>query len=66
MLRLRLTDGLNANLYKEKFGTDIPEAYLQRAKKYVYAGLVNVDKGGICLTKKGFLLSNTIIGEILG
>ncbi len=66
MLRLRLTDGLNANLYKEKFGTDIPEAYFQRAKKYVCAGLVNVDKGGICLTKKGFLLSNTIIGEILG
>ena len=66
MLRMRLSEGLNFEKFKKKFGKDIPQKYLNNTRKYVGFGLLISDKSGIRLTKKGFLLSNFVIGGILG
>lgn len=63
MLKLRLSEGL---LFSEceKFGTD-REIILKRLKK-IPSDCVNVSGNGISLTRKGFLLSNAVIGRVLG
>ena len=65
MLRLRLAKGLKMREYKEKFGKEIDEEILKKAERFAMEGLVSVDEEGIRLTEKGFLLSNTIIGELI-
>ncbi len=64
LLRLRLCEGLRADLLKERFGKTIPDAWIQSAKK-LPQHLVRVTDEGISLTREGFLLSNTLIGRIL-
>lgn len=66
MLRLRLSDGLNFEEYRKKFNCDFPEAAIKRAKKLQSIGLVEVTNKKIAPTIKGYLLSNSIILEILG
>ena len=66
MLSLRLAEGLSFGEYEEKFGEKIEEASIERMKKYEKAGLLVMDDEGIRLTPEGFLLSNTIIGELIG
>lgn len=65
MLRLRLTGGLREDLYQRRYGRPIPAQYRTRAARYQSAGLTQCDEQGIRLTRDGFLLSNTLIGEIL-
>ena len=65
MLRLRLKHGLENKEYKKRFGSNIPEIYYQRADKYVNSGFVKIDESGIKLTPKGFLLSNSLILNII-
>lgn len=67
MLRLRLADGLEEKEYKTRFNTPIPDIFYKRADKYVNSGLVSISKQGkgIKLTSKGFLLSNSLISEIM-
>lgn len=66
MLRLRLSGGVNNELFKAKFGRNIPQIYLDKAKKFEKHGLMKTDKSnGFSLTEQGFLLSNSIICEIL-
>lgn len=65
MLRLRLSDGLKHDEYQLKFGENIPEVYFKRASKYIESGLVIIDKSGIKLTAKGFLVSNSLILNII-
>ena len=65
MLRLRLKEGLNFEQYQKKFGKKIEENKIENMKKYVKAGLAVIDDEGIRLTPEGFLLSNTIIAEML-
>ncbi len=65
MLRLRLFDGLKNELYRKKFGKDIPEIYSEKTQKYNNLGLIECNNVEIRLTEKGFLLSNAIISDIL-
>ena len=65
MLRLRLARGLNFAEYREKFGVPINVDKIQSMSKYVKAGLMEIDDVGMRLTPKGYLLSNTIIAEML-
>ncbi len=65
MLRLRLTEGLRGDLYRERFGTEIPSEYISRALKLEKHGLVKVDGERIRLTPNGFLLSNAVTARIL-
>lgn len=65
MLRLRLKNGLTQNDYKTKFKKKIPEMYYKNAIPYSNAGFVICDDNGIRITKKGILLSNTLISNII-
>lgn len=65
MLRLRLTEGLTYNLFKERFGFELPKKYIVKAEKLSKTNFLICDNKGIRLTKEGFLISNTLILEIL-
>ena len=65
MLRLRLTDGLRNDLYKERYKVNIPKEYFERAKKLAVQGFVKICGDSICFTPKGFLLSNSVTAKIL-
>ena len=64
MLRLRLKAGLDTKEAEEKFGIQ-GEKLLERAEKFVSAGLVEIKGETIGFTPKGFLLSNALTAEIL-
>lgn len=65
MLLLRTKEGLTNKKFKNKFGKNIPKIYFERAKKFEEYGYLNCTENSICLTEKGFLVSNSIISEIL-
>ncbi len=64
MLRLRLTEGLRADAFLERFGSSLPQSWIQAAKQLPRT-LVRADDEGIALTKQGFLVSNAILTRIL-
>ena len=64
-MRLRLSKGINAKDFKAYFGYDIPQKYIDKALKLEKMGYTSCEKEGFRLTVKGFLISNTIITEIL-
>ncbi len=65
MLALRLSEGLKFGDYKRKFGKDIDKEIIRKAEKFEQVGLLTVTNEGIALNEEGFLLSNTIIGELI-
>lgn len=65
MLRLRLSEGLDTKLCESRFEIS-SENLLQKALPLTAAGLAVLSDGIIRLTPNGFLLSNSIIGRILG
>lgn len=65
MLSLRLKSGLNFNEYRDKFGKLLPSRFSEDIKKYVKAGFMTVDDEKICFTPKGFLVSNSIIADLI-
>lgn len=66
MLRLRLNEGLTEQGTLDRYGFGIPKAMRERAKPFAEKHLLAVDVKGIRFTPKGFLLSNKIIGDLLG
>lgn len=60
MLGLRLTDGIRPDDYP-KLKRDI----LKKAEAYCAHGLAVFKNGRLCLTPKGFLVSNSIISDII-
>ncbi len=65
MLNLRLTEGLNENKVFEKFGYNISKTIYEKSKVFIDNGYMVATENGLALTKKGFLMSNTILAEIL-
>ena len=65
MLALRLDEGVRAKAFCERFRYDLPGKYLSRAAALQSHGLVTVSSSDFSLTEKGFLLSNSIIAELL-
>lgn len=65
MLKLRIKDGIDFNEYKAKFGTDFSEKAKTKAELYLRRGLVELTEHGFRLTRQGFLVSNTLISEII-
>ncbi len=65
MLSLRLTQGLIFKRFEERFFEAVDEKIIKKAKFYEKHGLVKCTDDGISLTEKGFLLSNTVIAELL-
>lgn len=65
MLALRLNEGLTEAACLARFGTNIPEQMRKAAAHYTSAGFLHNDAAGIRLTPKGFLVSNTLLAELL-
>ncbi len=64
MLALRLCEGLRFDKYREKYSSEVPESFVERAKQLEKYGLVKVSENAVKLTREGFLISNTVIGEL--
>lgn len=65
MLALRLTEGVRFHIYQERFGQPVPPGLLRTASKLAKAGFCAVTDRELYLTRKGFLLSNEVITELL-
>lgn len=65
MLSLRLKSGLNYSEFEEKFGYTLPSHIIKKAKEYEKYGYTNVTDKSISFTPKGFLVSNSIISELI-
>lgn len=65
MLNLRLVEGLNENKVFKKFGHAIPKEIYEKSKIFIDNGYMIATKNGLALTRKGFLMSNTILSHIL-
>ncbi len=64
MLALRLNEGLQNEKYKQRFGRNIDEALLKKARALEKEGLVRVTTDTVSLTVKGFLVSNSVISYL--
>lgn len=65
MLRLRLKEGLNLNELTRIYGEDATKNIKEKAPLLKEQGFVNFENNIISLTEKGFLISNTIISELI-
>lgn len=65
MLNLRLKRGLIFKEYEERYNKKFPEEIIKKAKILEKAGLLNVDKEKVSLNRKGYLVSNAIICELI-
>lgn len=65
MLNLRLTEGLLNSETEKRFGHKIPDELIKKSSVFAHNGFMESDETGLRLTKKGFLLSNSILAEIL-
>ncbi len=65
MLNLRLVEGLNENRVFERFGFNIPNEIYDKSKIFIDNGYMLKNENGLALTPKGFLMSNSILAEIL-
>lgn len=65
MLALRLNEGLKNEKFKARFGKSISKSIFQKADFFAKRGLLTATEEEIHLNENGFLLSNTIISELL-
>ena len=66
MLALRLREGLIFENFKDRFGKDIPSEIKEKAAELQKHGLVELTENNVSLTVNGFLVSNSVISELLG
>lgn len=64
ILRLRLSEGLNLEKYKEAYGEPSKD-FLRKIDKYCKTGLMKADGNSVSFTPRGFLVSNTIIADLI-
>ena len=65
MLKLRLSTGLSKKEVAEKFGEENFEKILSNSQKFIRMKLMDSDGENLKFTRQGFLLSNTILSEII-
>ena len=65
MLALRLDMGISIQETREKYGVSPSPFFTETLQKYQTGGLLTFDGDRVALTEKGFLVSNTVIGEII-
>lgn len=64
IFKLRESEGINLEFFKDKFGSDFLEKYKKPIQKYEADGLFEIDEY-FRFTKKGFSLSNEFFVEII-
>lgn len=65
MLKLRMTAGLDMAYLKEKFGYAIEKSAARKIREYVKHGFLTQKENIIAFTPRGFLVSNTVIADLL-
>lgn len=65
MLRLRLRDGISEAELKRRYGIDFSCFDTRKISLLEKNGLIQKGHGRLALTRKGFLVSNSIISELL-
>lgn len=65
MLKLRLTDGLKFDEFKQRYHKDLSDTIMKKAENLKKYEVIISDKSGIRLTEKGFLISNSVISQLL-
>ncbi len=65
MLALRLTEGLSGERFAERYGHMLPREFDKKAAFFASKGLMTVGGERYSLTPQGFLLSNSIIFELI-
>ena len=65
MLKLRLAKGLSKEEVSKKFSIEKFENILKNSQRFIDIKLMNSDGENLYFTKQGFLLSNTILSEII-
>lgn len=65
MLNLRLKRGLVFKEFEEKYHKEFPNSIIKKAKLLEKAGLLTVYKEKVSLNRKGYLVSNAIICELI-
>ncbi len=65
MLMLRTNKGVNVIEYEKRFGKLPPTTFFNKVKLYEANGYIKTDGNSVRLTEKGFLLSNTIIADLI-
>ena len=65
MLGLRLSEGFSLSEYRERFSRDFLENRGSLIKRLSDAGYILLIDGRICLTERGFYVSNSILRELL-
>ncbi len=65
MLRLRLAEGITEEGWMSRFGRSIPEYIRKNAQSPLLSEFIVSDEKSIRLKKRGFLLSNSVICELL-
>lgn len=65
MLMLRTKNGISLTEYKDCFGEPPSNSFYQKAEFYKKHGYMEIDGNCVRLTEKGFLMSNTIIADLI-
>ena len=65
MLKLRLAEGLSRKEVSEKFDEENFLNILKKSEKFIAMNLITSDEENLHFTRQGFLLSNTILSEII-
>ncbi len=65
MLNLRLTEGLKEDKVFERFGHQIPKEIYEKSQIFIDNGYMVKAENGLAFTRKGFLMSNSILAKIL-
>ncbi len=65
MLRLRLKEGFKPIETEKRYNIKIPKGFYDKCKSFEKAGLMEIREDRYSLTNNGFLLSNSIITELL-
>lgn len=65
MLRLRLGEGIIFEDFEKKYKKTFPSEIIKMSEKYISYGLMKKTEGSLALTEKGFLLSNSIIADLI-
>ena len=65
MLKMRLCEGVSLGEFEKKFGPKLPEKFYLKLSSFEKAGLLKGRGDTISFTPKGFLVSNSVISDLL-
>lgn len=64
-VKIRTSRGIDFKWFKEKTGFDFPDLEAVPLPELTESGLISYNKGGICLTRKGFLFADSVSAEFV-